>query len=164
MSTISLLLTSLIYPKKRITNDAILFKYIHYRQIVRDTFKPSASGFQDENLSCDWNKYSTPEKTRNLISKQYVFNSTKFKNEKEYFICQLVVKKLFDLDPKQSFEHDPVFNFPEKKGLPNNRAHSLIIGKKDEKDKLKARGQLAMRSEWIIFDEYEFKKLLGLTS
>ncbi|XHR95226.1 hypothetical protein ACFJIV_00480 [Mucilaginibacter sp. UC70_90] len=160
MSTINSLLTSLIYPKKRISTDAILYKFINYNQIEEKTFKPQAGSFKDENLSCDWNKYSTPEKTRRLIGKQYKHGSKEFKNQKEFFICQLKVAGLLDLDPEQSFEHDPIFYFPKKKGVPNNRAHSLIIGKKTEKDQLKARAQLAMRAEWILFDEQEFKVLL----
>jgi hypothetical protein len=71
-------LTSLIYPNKKITNDAILFKSIHYQQIAPTTKKPSSAAFKDYELSCDWNKYSTPEKSRDLIGRQYKKNTTTF--------------------------------------------------------------------------------------
>ena len=160
---INSLLTWLVYPKKRIGTNAILFKYIKYSQIDRRTLKPSASNFGDENLSCDWDRYSTAEETRVRIGKQFIHGSTsQFKNENEYFVCRLKVEKLLNLDPKQLFIHDPIFNLPEKKGIPNNQSHSLIVGKK-EKDKaqLKARGQLAILSEWAIFDENEFNNFFA---
>lgn len=159
-STINLLLSSLIYPKKNIDSKAILFKFIHFNTIDVDTLKPQSGNFKSDELSCDWDKYSTPEKTRALIGKQFINGTTQFKNENHYFICKLEVNKLMNLDPKQEFKHDPIFNFPTKTGYPNNKAHSLIIGKKDSKDILKARGQISMNSKWVLFDEAMFKSLI----
>lgn len=150
----------LVYPKKKIGVDAILYKYISFKQIDKTTLKPFASNFDSEELSCDWNKYSTPEKTRRLLSRQYKFNSKEFKKPDEYFICQFRVSNLLDLDPKQLFLHDPIFYFPSKIGFPNNRSHSLIAGKK-EKEKVKSRGQLAILNEWVLFDESEFRLLIA---
>lgn len=163
MLTTNSLLSSLIYPKKKIDSTAILYKFIHFRNISIDTLKPSANNFDDDELSCDWNKYSTPEKTRNLLSKQYSKGTDKFKNPLNFFICKLEVGKLLNTNPTQNFEHDPIFHFPKKIGSPNNRAHSLIIGKKDKgsKEILKSRGQIAMNAKWVIFDEMEFKGLIA---
>jgi len=157
---INSLLTSLVYPKKKIGNNAILFKYIKFSQIDPKTLKPSASNFQDLELSCDWDRYTTPQQTRSRVGRQFIHGKTEYKNENDYFICQLKVNELLNLDPKQNFIHDPIFNFPERKGSPNNRSHSLIEGKK-EKGQVKARGQLAILNTWAIFDENEFRALIA---
>jgi len=159
--TTNSLLTSLVYPKKIIHSDAILYKFIHFNTIDRVSLKPQAGNFKDEELSCDWNKYSTPEKTRDLIGQQFIHGTQTLKNKNHYFICRLEVGQLLNLDPKQIFKHDPVFHFPQKKGHPNNRSHSLIIGKKDAKGILKARGQISMNCKWVIFDEKIFKELIA---
>jgi hypothetical protein len=153
-------LTSLIYPKKIIPNNAVLFRNIKYNQISESTLRPLAANFKDKELSCDWNKYSTPILTRSLLSKQYIFGTKLFKDASHYFVSGINVKDNLDLNPAQNFQHNPLYNFPEKKGSPNNRSHSLIIGNKDEKDALKARAQLTKRCQWEIFDEHEFKDLI----
>jgi hypothetical protein len=129
--------------------------------ISQTTLRPSANNFRDPELSCDWNKYATPEQCRKFISKQYKPNTKEFKNESEYFICGIYVQDNLNLNPQQTFLHDPIFRLIPKKGTPNNRAHSIIVGDKSEKDALKARGQLAARAKWILFDEQEFKQLIA---
>lgn len=160
---INLRLTYLIYPKKQISTDAILYRGVKYNQISESTLRPHAANFKDMELSCDWNKYSTPAQSRKLLSRQYMHGTKKFKNEKHYFICGIYVGDNLNLDPIQTFQHDPLYNFPEKKGFPNNRSHSLIIGNKSEKEALKARARLASRCKWEIFDENEFKDLVSTT-
>jgi hypothetical protein len=155
------LLTSLIYPTKIINLDAILYRHIKFNQISKSTFRPSANNFKDPELSCDWDKYTTPQQSLKIISKQYKHNSKEFKNEKEYFICGIYVKDNLNLNPAQNFLHNPIFHLITKRGAPNNRAHSIIVGDKSEKDALKARGQLAARAKWIMFDEQEFKRLIA---
>jgi hypothetical protein len=49
-------------------------------------------------------------------------------------------------DFKQKIEHDPIFNDPEIVGTPNNQAHAIIIGEKDEEVRLKMQGI----SSWVI--------------
>jgi hypothetical protein len=155
-----LLLTSLIYPKKPIPTSAILFKSIHFRNISTvKPYRPNASSFKDYELSCDWNKYSSAIESRNLISRQHKFGTTVFKNQNEYFICAIHVNENLHLDPVQSFKHDPLYNFPEKIGIPNNRSHSLIIGNKEEKEAVKARKKLADNSKWVVFEALELEYL-----
>jgi len=157
---INSLLTYLIYPKKPIPEHAVLYKSIHFSLITKTPpYKPNASAFKDRELSCDWNKYSTPEQSRDLIGKQYKNNTKEFKNKLLFFICGITVSENLNLDPEQSFQHDPIYHFPEKKGFPNNRAHSLIIGNKDDKEDVKARFKLANGSKWEIFDEVTLENL-----
>ena len=155
-----MLLTSLIYPKRPIPESAVLFKSIHFRNIsTSKPYRPNASSFKDYELSCDWDRYSTPEKSRDLISLQYKKGTTTFKNKKEFFICGIYVRENLHLDPVQSFRHDPLFNFPAIKGMPNNRSHSIIIGNKEDKDAVKARKKLADNSKWEIFNDLELEGL-----
>jgi hypothetical protein len=156
---INSLLTSLIYPKKEIPNDAVLFRSIHFNFVDRSTLRPSASAFKDFELSCDWNRYFTSIDSWNLIAKQFSVKTGKFKDKNHFFISSLHVLENLDLNPPQAFRHDPIFNLIPPKGIPNNRAHSLVIGNKEEKAAVKIRKKLADRSRWEIFDEDRFLSL-----
>jgi hypothetical protein len=47
---------------------------------------------------------------------------------------------------RQEIKHDPIFNDPEILGVPNNKAHSIIIGEKDEQ----LRFDMVKISSWVI--------------
>jgi hypothetical protein len=122
-------------------------------------YKPRASAFKDTELSSDWNRFSTALQSWDLIGRQYKKNTMVFKNKNLFFICAILVSENLNLDPKQSFIHDPLFHFPSKKGFPNNRAHSLIVGNKEDKADVKARFKLAQGSRWEIFSESDLNAL-----
>ncbi len=60
--------------------------------------------------------------------------------------------------------HNPIQNFPEFIGNPNNRAHSLVVGDKNkdaaiEMKNLKIAVLLSGISNWELFDEKVYKDL-----
>lgn len=155
-----MLLTSLIYPKKPIPLDAILYKSVHFKTVTtKKPYRPTSSTFVDYELSCDWNKYATPTQSLDLISRQYKKGTSVFKDKKDYFLCGIYVSENLHLDPNQSFQHNPLYSLPEIKGSPNNRAHSIIIGNKEDKDKVKARKKLCDNSKWVVFNEDAVERL-----
>ena len=136
--------------KKHIIDDDDVYCYVHKSNISK-TGKPRAAAFQNtpregDNLSCDWRAYTTPEDTKARIGKQFRTGTTEFKNPDIFGISQFKVKHLRVLELGQKVEHDPIFSEPEILGQPNNYAHSIIIGEKDEETRLK----MVELSEWII--------------
>ena len=112
-------------------------------------------------MSCDWNKYSTPQKSLELIGRERNVKG-ELKNINDFFICSIAVKEILDNDLNQVVRHDPKQNIPEKDGDPNNRAHSLIVGDKDKEDieRVKVRLWLSKMSKWEIFDEDRYEQLI----
>lgn len=137
--------------KKQIPNGDTVYCYIHKVNVNIKTGKPRSAAFQNtprdgDNLSCDWSQYTTAEETKARIGKQFRAGTTEFKNPNLFGVSALNVKNLrFDL--AQKVEHDPIFSDTEILGQPNNYAHSIIIGEKDEETRLKMADEL---SEWII--------------
>lgn len=85
---------------------------------------------EGDNLSSDWNKYCTPESSRLLIGKQRKGNG-EFKDPTKFFIWAFNVGQLrTEAFPKQNVLHEPEFSDPENISIPNNRAHSIILGEK----------------------------------
>lgn len=85
----------------------------------RDPKPDPAFPDREPSMSCDWNKYSTPEETRGRDKKAPT----------EYGVIQLIVENVRKV-PLQRVEHTPIH--------PTNQAHSDIFGrKKDEKIRLK---------------------------
>jgi len=82
-------------------------------------------------MSCDWCKYSNPEKTRER-------GTGDLEAGQEYCVLTLsvdAVRKIgSDEIPQQSVVHDPRWIAPGHRD--NNRAHSLVTGAKSKRDNL----------------------------
>jgi len=141
-----------------IPNNAILYCRVHKDLISSKTGKPSSSAFYNtprkgDNLSSDWNKYTTPYQSRTLISQQYRFGTQEFKNPLDFFIVQFKVQDIHDKVEGQIVEHNPVYNNPKILGTPNNRAHAIIIGNKGNKNDPEIRLKFVEICEWAIAPE-----------
>ena len=106
-----------------------------------------------DNLSCDWDRYSTPESSRALIGRQKNREGL-YKNPLDFFIWKFSVQKLREFElHQQTVKHEPIYNDPEQDGIPNNQAHSAIYGQKRDENKdndAKFRVRLARAGEWAI--------------
>ena len=132
---------------------------------------PSAGGFTQvtSDLSCDWEKYTGINEMLVRINKEYkdAVKGT-FKKGEEYSICSLNVEDVLSLNDIEGLIHDPVQNIPEIIGIPNNRAHCLLMcdlenkSPKAEKEKLavKARYKIAQISKLVYFDELKWIELI----
>jgi hypothetical protein len=140
------------FEKETIPDDATLYCFVHKANVdYKRGNVPRAAAFQNtpkegDNLSSDWSKYSSAEETRARVGKQFKFNSEIFKNPDDFCVLQMNVGILRSEDYKQKIEHDPIFNDPEIVGTPNNQAHSIIIGEKDEEVRLKMQSICS----WVI--------------
>lgn len=120
-----------------------LYVRVHKNNINPKTTEPRPAAFKNTpekgpDLSSDWEKYSTPETSRELVSKQFKFGTNAFKNPNDFFIVSFTGDKLSSIKPNQNVKHSPQYNNPEVIGEPNNQAHSSIIGdKSDEEIRLK---------------------------
>lgn len=166
-----------MWEKETIPDPDKLYFFIHIHAVRYDKegnnpFVPESSltntPDSGPNKSSDWSKYHRPEDTRFLRGEEYKFGQKIFKNPDEYFIYSTLVSDWRSIDQqhcKQSVEHDPIYNDPIPIGTPNNRAHSIIIGNKDD---LKLRTIIARSINWEIappdtkFEWKEYKKTLGL--
>lgn len=124
-----------MWEPENIDNDSTLLSRIHKDFISSKDNLPKSSAFSNtpingDNLSSDWTKYCTPESSRELIGKQKKANG-ELKNPSLFFMWLFNVGKLrTEMKPNQTVEHEPIFNNPEDEYIPNNRAHSIIIGEK----------------------------------
>jgi hypothetical protein len=137
--------------QEEIPNEDSLYCYIHQANIHPKTGNPRAAAFQNtpkegDNLSSDWSKYTTPEETKARVGKQYKFGSKEFKNPNLFGVVSFQVGTLRSHDFSQEVRHDPILNDPEIEGQPNNRAHAIIIGEKDEEIRLK----MVAECDWLI--------------
>ena len=92
-----------------------------YRRIPDKLFKeghisPSAFNNQGDGMSVDWQKYSTPEKTRNIVSNQK-------KDPLEFGVAKIKAVKIREIE-EQTLNHAP---------SKRNRAHSTVFGAKNVK-------------------------------
>ena len=71
---------------------------------------PAAFKNHGNGMSTDWSRYSTPEQTRDRRRKP-----------RENLVVQMEVERVREI-PGQSVEHSP---------LPENRAHTDVLGEKD---------------------------------
>lgn len=94
-----------------IPNDDHLFMGIHKNLLAPDGDVPP-NAFRDHGggMSTDWSHYSTPAQTRDRRPKPM-----------ENLVVQLEVGRVRGI-PGQSVEHSP---------LPENRAHTDVLGEKD---------------------------------
>ena len=141
-----------IWEKEPIPDADNIYCFIHSQANVNPkTGKPRAVAFhntpkQGNNLSCDWEKYSTPLDTKMRVGQQFKTGSTEFKNPHLFAVAAFKVSVLRTDEYAQAVEHDPIFHDPEIIGTPNNQAHSIIIGEKDEETRLK----MVDIAEWVI--------------
>jgi hypothetical protein len=141
-----------MWENETIPDNDKVYCFIHIEANVNPkTGKPRAAAFhntpkQGDNLSCDWSKYSTPEETNSRIGLQYKAGTTIFKNPALFGVVAFDAGTLRTEEYNQQVEHDPIFNNPAIEGIPNNQAHSIIIGEKDEETRLK----MVDMSEWVI--------------
>lgn len=137
-----------VWEKEEIPHTAFLFRYVHKNQVKERKPIPKAMDGGIET-SCDWDKYSTPEQTRALLAFQPK-PSGGFKTPEDYFILKLLVKDILEFILSQKVEHAPIQNQPP---LPDNRAHSHIIG---EKGDVEVRLKFLEICEWAIAPPDEF--------
>lgn len=121
---------------EEIFDDSYVYLRVYKDFISKQDDKPKSSAFSNtpkdgDNLSCDWDKYCTPTSSRELIGRQ-IKKDGSFKDFNLFFIWKMSVGKIRkEIFPTQDVKHDPICNDPEIYGLPNNRAHSIIIGEKE---------------------------------
>jgi len=122
------------WPIEIIPDSDFLYRRIHSSILIssqnENDIPPFA--FKDNNgISTDWNKYSTPEESQYRASEP-----------EKNGIIQIKVA-LIRLYKNLTIVHAP---------LPSNRAHSLINGLKSYKkeDQTDIRKRLARSAEWII--------------
>ena len=143
---------STIWENETIPDTDKVYCFIHsIANVNSKTGKPRAAAFyntpkQGDNLSCDWEKYSTPQETKARIGQQLKVGTTEFKNPNLFGIVEFIISILRNEEYNQQVNHDPIFNSPEIIGIPNNRSHSIIIGEKDEEIRLK----MVEIANWII--------------
>jgi hypothetical protein len=101
-----------------IPDDDLLYRRVH-RKLLSVLGGARAGAFTDHKggMSTDWSKYSTPEDTRHRLSGQ---------PPDEFAVAVLPVGEVRRLG--LLVEHDP---------LPENRAHTNVIGDKDAEVRLK---------------------------
>ncbi len=106
------------WQKEHISDEDFLYRRVH-RKLLNSSGGVRAGAFTDHKgaMSTDWNRYSSPEETRNRISGL---------SPEEFAVVALPVSEVRNLG--QIVEHDP---------LPDNRAHSNVIGEKDAEVRLK---------------------------
>lgn len=140
------------FEKERIPDEATLYCFVHKANVdYKKGNVPRAAAFQNtpkegDNLSSDWAEYSSAEETRARIGKQFKFNSQVFKDPRDFGVLQMSVGILRSEHYRQDINYDPIFNDPEILGVPNNKAHSIIVGEKDEQLRL----DMVKISLWVI--------------
>jgi hypothetical protein len=118
--------------------------------------KPRASAFRNtpvtgNNLSCDWDKYCTAESSRALIGRQFNSRTGKPKDPAKFYIYKFNVGDVRNMNfrgREQEIEHDPIYNNPETEGVPNNVAHSIMIGNKGDDEEFRIK--LVETGSWAI--------------
>jgi len=118
--------------------------------------KPRASAFRNtpvtgNNLSCDWDRYCTAESSRALIGRQFNIKTGKPKDPAKFHIYKFNVGAIRNISLRgreQEIEHDPICNDPEIEGMPNNIAHSIMIGNKGDDEEFRIK--LVEVGRWAI--------------
>jgi hypothetical protein len=106
------------WSKEEIPPDARLYMRVHKNMVLQGKVLPGAFRNQGAGMSTDWEKYSTPEETRQRARKP----------PEEYAVISLIVDEVLQL-PGQTVEHTPVQPNPAV-GEPGNRAHTDVYGEK----------------------------------
>lgn len=130
-----------------------VFVRVHKSFISSKDNLPHATAFtntpkEGPNLSCDWCKYCSPFTSRELVGKQQKADGT-YKNPEFFFLWSFnVIDLRNNVLPEQKVIHEPIFNNPEYVKFPNNRAHSIIEGKK--LNTAEFRVNLLKIGKWVI--------------
>lgn len=106
-----------------------------YRKVHENCFnrvsprKPTANMFnpEDDGVSVDWNKYSTPEESLIRTGLTYKPNTTNFKDHTKFHVVQLKVGDIRTIEEIAGIAHTPILNDPEPVGSPNNMSHSSVF-------------------------------------
>lgn len=112
-----------IWPKEDIPDDDLLYLRAHRRWLDEDALL-NAFRDHDGGMSTDWSKWSSPQETL-ARAKEPAVNA----------VMQLSVGDVRSIRPL-TVEHSPVQPQPIL-DLPGNRAHTDVIGKKDQEVRLK---------------------------
>lgn len=130
---------------------------INYSNLGTDKNKIKPKAFfntpkDGQNMSTDWEEYSTPQETLDFVSRQYKTGKTAFKDKTQFSVVSFTVEDVKFIDSNHKVIHDPVQYFPEVIGKPNNRAHTLIDSKiSDEKaDSLEIRALFVEKARFEI--------------
>jgi hypothetical protein len=102
---------------------------------------PSESMFvpDEDGLSVDWDKYSSPEQSLIRTGLTFRYNTQEFKDPRKFLVFRLNVGEVRQIEEVAAVTHTPVFHGdPPPVGSPNNRSHSSIISI-DEEVRLKLR-------------------------
>ncbi|WP_410006521.1 hypothetical protein [Aequorivita nionensis] len=145
----------MIWKTEEIPDNCFLFCNVHKGYLSKKDNSPNPSAFYNtpktgDNLSTDWDKYSSAEESRERIGLQYKFGTTEFKNSSDFFIYAFETFKVRKIIPLQKVIHDPLQHLPPRLGIPNNRSHSIIIGDKGDKNDPEVRLKLVDAGEWAI--------------
>ncbi len=111
---------------KEIPDKDFLFTRIHKRNLIKgfpkaDAFKNTPFNVDSNELSSDWDRYTTAKKCRESV-KLHNKPGKPPKNPDDYFIWKMNVGKIrTDLEPSQEVLHTP---------SKLNRAHATIRGRK----------------------------------
>lgn len=102
------------WPTESIPDRSSVYRHVHRNHFDNGELTPGAFMFKHAPFSVDWDKYSTPEETRGRRG-----------NPDEKGVIELAVGSIREIETL-TVRHDPA--------PPDNRAHSLIIGKDLEND------------------------------
>ncbi|TAK55850.1 MAG: hypothetical protein EPO24_11710 [Bacteroidetes bacterium] len=108
-----------MWEQELIPDSDTLFLRVHKNNYNKETHVPRPIAFDDHGgaMSTDWNKYSTPEETRNRTPKK----------PDSYGVLSLIVKDVRSIH-NQKVEHTPRLE---------NRDHTDVIGLKDTEARIK---------------------------
>jgi hypothetical protein len=123
------------WPREHIPDDSSLFMRAHRQHIADGELGNGVFPRRVDGLSADWNKYSTPQETRERAR-----NSPPHDNA----VISLSIGEIRKI-PSLAVEHDPD-NDPEWP----NRAHSLIKGLPTAPDLTRVRFKLRQTAHFVI--------------
>ena len=118
------------FPKEQIPDEHDLFMRIHFKHFKDGDISPIAFRNHDGGMSTNWSNYADA-----LLTKEHAALLHN-KDPNNYGVVELSVGGVRDI-PNQEVDHDP---------LPDNRAHTNVLGEKDEEARLK----LNELSNWAI--------------
>ena len=117
------------FPKEQIPDEHDLFMRIHFEHFKDGVMSPIAFRNHGGGMSTNWSKYADA----NLTKKQAALLG---KDPNNYGVIELSVGGVRGI-PNQEVDHDP---------LPDNRAHTNVLGEKDEEARIKLNDLF----DWVI--------------
>ena len=103
------------FPIEKITDNCFTYHWVHENEYQDEVLSPNVFRNKGLGMSGDWNKYSTPQATRNRVAN---YGRDPF----DFGVISLFVKSVRAID-SQTVDHDP---------KNHNQAHSEIRGVKSE--------------------------------